>query len=62
MIFVVEEQCYTMFVFWWVRACARVYPPCNAYAPYYVVMCGLCGSTKFFDIFFQAARFSERNY
>ena len=24
-----------------VRACSLAYPACNAYAPYYVVICGL---------------------
>jgi len=26
------------------------YPPCNVHAPYYIVICGLPGSTIFFHI------------
>jgi hypothetical protein len=26
------------------------YPACKAHAPYYIVICGLCGSTIFFHI------------
>jgi hypothetical protein len=26
------------------------YPACKAHAPYYIVVCGLSGSTKFFHI------------
>ena len=33
-----------------VRACRLAYPACNAYAPYYVAICGLSGPTTFFAI------------
>jgi len=34
-----------------VRACARlIYAACNATVPYFIVTCGLSGSTKFFHI------------
>ena len=28
--------------------CSLSYPACNAHAPYYIVICGLSGSTIFF--------------
>ena len=30
--------------------CSLSYPACNAHAPYYIVICGLSGSTVFFHI------------
>ena len=33
-----------------VRTCRLAYPPCNAHASYSIVICGLSGSTIFFDI------------
>jgi hypothetical protein len=40
-----------------VRACSLTYPTCNFYAPYYDVICCPSGSTIFFDIISQTARF-----
>ena len=37
--------------------CSLSYPTSNAHASYYVVVCGLPGSTIFFDIVSQTARF-----
>jgi hypothetical protein len=34
----------------WVCVCSLSYPACKAYAPYYIVNCGLSGSTIFFHI------------
>jgi len=31
----------------WVFVCSLSYPACNAHAPYYIVICGLFGSTIF---------------
>jgi hypothetical protein len=31
------------------RACSLAYPACNAHTPY-IVICGLSGSTTFFDL------------
>lgn len=33
-----------------VCVCSPRYPACNAYAPCYIIACGLCGSTIFFRI------------
>jgi hypothetical protein len=45
-----------------VRACSLTYPACNAYAPYCDEICGLSGSTVFFDITLYRAGFSEKIY
>jgi hypothetical protein len=34
----------------WVRACGLAYPPCNAHAPYFIVIYGVSGSILFVDI------------
>jgi hypothetical protein len=39
-------------------ASSLTYPARKVHAPYYVVMCGLSGSTTFSDIVAQTARFS----
>jgi hypothetical protein len=30
--------------------CRLIYPACKAHAPYYIVICGVSGCTKFFRI------------
>ena len=39
--------------------CSRSYPACKAHAPYYIVICGLSGSTIFFDIISYTVGFLE---
>ena len=41
----VEKQYYIFCVY------SLSYPAYNAHAPYYIVICGMSGSTIFFDIF-----------
>ena len=43
-----------------VRACILAYPACNSHAPYCHVICGLPGSTIFFDIIPYKARLSKK--
>jgi len=39
--------------------CSLRYPACNTHAPYYVVICGLSGSTVFFPIISKSVDDSE---
>ena len=41
----------------WVCVCSLSYPACKAHAPYYILICGLCGCTIFFHIILKIAWF-----
>jgi hypothetical protein len=45
-----------------VCGCGLSYPAHNVHAQYYIVICGLSGSTVFFDIIPQSVQFSEKHY
>jgi hypothetical protein len=45
---VAEES--SMYYIFWVCVCSFGYTACNAHAPYYIVICGLSGSTVFFHL------------
>jgi hypothetical protein len=40
--------------------CSLSYPACKAHAPYYIVICGMSGSTVVFHIISQKTRFSKK--
>ena len=42
------------------RACTLAYPVCKQHVPYCRFICGLSGSTTFFDMISQTARFSKK--
>jgi hypothetical protein len=44
-----------------VRACSLAYPARNLYAPYCDVICGLSGSTTFFDIISETHYFRKKS-
>jgi hypothetical protein len=41
--------------------CSLSYPPCNANAPFYIVICGLSGCTTYFHISYKTIWFSEES-
>ena len=41
----------------WVCVCSLNYPACNSHVPYYIVICGLSGSTTLFHIISQTPWF-----
>ena len=43
------------------RVCRLSYPERIAHAPYYIVICGMSGSTIFFYITLETAQISENN-
>jgi hypothetical protein len=45
-----------------VCVCSLSSPECNAHALYYIFICGLYGSNKFFYIIRKPAQFSEKSY
>ena len=40
--------------------CSLLYPARNVHAPYYIVMCGLSGYTKLFNVMSKTANVSEK--
>jgi len=41
--------------------CSLWYPACQAHAPYYIVICVLCGSTMFFYILINGTTFGKNH-
>ena len=40
--------------------CSCIYPACKVHVPYYIFVCGLAGSTKFFHIIAKRHDFLEK--